>query len=112
MVFFGLGKLLHLAEKLGRGSLVEPGFFLKTEKTDGFQNAQGAQGVRVGSVFSRVKRYLNMGLGCQVVYFIRLNLLDNSDQVGGIGQITVMHDEPAVLLMRILIQMIYSVCVK
>jgi hypothetical protein len=53
-----------------------------------------------------------MGLGCQVVYFIRLNLLDDSDQVGGIGQIAVMHDEPAVRLMGILIQVIYTVGVE
>jgi hypothetical protein len=55
LCFFGLGKFLHLAEKLGRGCLVEPGFFLETEKTDGFQNAQGAQGVAL-AVYSAVSK--------------------------------------------------------
>ncbi len=53
-----------------------------------------------------------MALGSQVVYLIRLDLLDDPDQVGGIGQIAVVQDEVSVFGVRVLVEVIYSVCVK
>ena len=48
----------------------------------------------------------------QIVYLIGLGFLNDPDQVGGIGQITVMKDKSFVLFMRILIQMINPVGVE
>ena len=53
-----------------------------------------------------------MTLRGQVVDLVRLHLLDDADQAGGIGEIAVMQHEAAVLGMRILVEMIDAVRVE
>ena len=53
-----------------------------------------------------------MTLGCQVIDLIRLDLLDYPDQVSGICQVAVMQDEVPVFSMRVLVQMVYTVCIE
>ena len=47
-----------------------------------------------------------MRLGRQVVKLIRLGFLNDADQVGRVGQISVMQDEVALINMRILIEVV------
>lgn len=47
-----------------------------------------------------------MALRREVVDFVRLHILNNADEVRGIGQIAVVQDKPPIRLMRILIQVV------
>ena len=53
-----------------------------------------------------------MRLRAEVVDFVGLDLLDDPDQVGRVGQIAVVQNELAVVDMRILIQMVDAVGVE
>lgn len=64
------------------------------------------------SMFSCLKGYPDMALGSQVIYLIRPNLLNNTYKSGGIREVTLMKYKPSLLLMRILVQMIYSIRIK
>ena len=48
----------------------------------------------------------------EVINFVWLNLLDNSDQIGRVGQVAVMQFEFGIINMRVLIQVINPVGVK
>ena len=47
-----------------------------------------------------------MALRGQVVDFVRLYLLHNADQIGGVGQIAIVQNEAAIGRMRVLVQMV------
>ncbi len=47
-----------------------------------------------------------MALGGEIVDLVGLNLLDDADQVGRVGQVAVMHEEADVRLVRVLVEMI------
>ncbi len=49
-----------------------------------------------------------MALGSKIIDLIRLHLLNDTDKVGAIGQISVVKNKPWILLMGILIKMIDS----
>ncbi len=53
-----------------------------------------------------------MALGCEVVYLVRLGFLDDPDQVRGVGQVAVVHEEIHVPLVGIPVQMVYALCVE
>jgi hypothetical protein len=53
-----------------------------------------------------------MTLSSQIVYLIRLHLLDDTNQIGGIGQIPVMQDKPSVRIVWVLVKMINAVSVE
>ena len=50
--------------------------------------------------------------GCQVVYFIGLNLLNDFREIHGIGHISVMENQVSVFRKRILIKMVNSFGIK
>ena len=49
---------------------------------------------------------MHMALGGEVIDLVRLHFLHDADQVGGIGHVAVMQDEPGVFDMRILKQVV------
>ena len=53
-----------------------------------------------------------MALGAEVVTFIRLHVLDDSDQVGAVGEVAVVEHQPRVAFVRVLIQVINSTGVE
>ena len=53
-----------------------------------------------------------MRLGREIVDFIRLDLLDDADEVGRIGQVAVVEDQITIFNMRILIKMVDAVGIK
>ena len=99
--FISLGVLQVFAHHLGH-QLIE----------GGFQNAQRAEAIGVGGVFGRLKTHSDMALRCKIVYFVRLRLLDDTDEVSGIRQVVVMQDEIAVRDMRILVEVVNPVRVE
>ena len=100
------------AEHPRSGGLVEFGFVAQAEELDGFQYPQGSQGVGVGGVFRGIERDLDMALGSDVVYLIRLYFLDEADEVGGVGEISVVENEIPVFFMRVLVEMVHSFRIK
>ena len=53
-----------------------------------------------------------MALRRQIVDLLRLHLLHDAHQAGGVGEIPIVQDEPAILFVRILIEMIDAVGVE
>src|SRR5262252_4731875 len=49
-----------------------------------------------------------MALSREIVNFVRLVLLDQADQVGGICQVTIVHEKSRLVLMRINVEIIYA----
>ena len=47
-----------------------------------------------------------MALGAKITNLIRLNLLNNPDQVGAVGEIAVLQHQARVALVRILVEVI------
>ena len=47
-----------------------------------------------------------MALSTEVVDLIRLHLLDDSDQVGAVGELAIMEHQPRITFVRVLIQVI------
>ena len=102
----GLGGFLHLAVELGRGGLIESGFFLQIQNPDGLQQPEGSQGVGVGGVLRGLEGHHDVALGGQVVDLIRLHFLDDADQVGGIGEVPVVQPEAHLFLVRVGVQVV------
>ena len=110
--FFRLRCFLHFAEEFGCGSLVKPGLFFKTEDSHPFQDAQGAKGILIGSILRGLKGNRHMALGGEIVDLIRLDLLDDSDKVCGIGEIPVVENEISVRHMGALVQVVDAIRVE
>jgi DNA polymerase III subunit gamma/tau len=110
--FLGLGHLLDQAVKLRGGGLVKAGFFLQAQQADGFQESQGPEGIGVGGIFGGLEADLDVGLGAEIVDLIGLDLLDDANQVGAVGEVTVMQDKVAIINMGILIEMIHPLGVE
>ena len=53
-----------------------------------------------------------MALGREIVDFVRLHLLDDADEAARIRHVTVMQNEPAVFLVRVLVQMVDTVGIE
>jgi len=109
---FLLGNFLNFAEHFAGGGLVEAGFRFQAEDTQAFEQAQGAEGVAVGGVFGGFKRDLDVALRGEVVDFVGLDLLDDADQVGGVGEVAVVQVEAPVGFVRILVEVIDPLSVE
>jgi len=53
-----------------------------------------------------------MALGGEVIYLVRLRLLDDPNQVSGICQVAVVHEEIHVPLVRVPVQVVYALGVE
>lgn len=109
---FFLRDFLYQAIELGSGGLVEAGLFFQAKDTDGFEDAQGTDAVGVRGVFWRFEADSHVTHGSQVVDFVWLDLLDDANEVGGVGQVTVVQDEVFIVDVRILIQMVNTVGIE
>ena len=103
-----LRNFLHQTVQLRGGCLVETGFLLKAEEANRFQQTQRTHCVNVSGVFRRFEGDRNVAHRAQVVHFIRLHFLQNTGQVGSIGQVAVVQMEFRVRRMRILINVIHT----
>src|SRR5690606_482402 len=82
------------------GPVLESGFF------NGIEEAQRANGIDLGSIFRNFKRHLHMRLYTEVVDYIRANLFDQPVEVGGIGEVSKMQEQPPAVNIRIIGQVI------
>lgn len=89
-----LRDLLDLAEELAGGGLVEADVVLESDFPDGIEEAQGSDGVDVGCVFGDIEGDLDVALCSQVVDFVGFDFFKQSVEAGGIGEVSVMEDEP------------------
>ena len=90
-----LRHLLHLAEQLRGGCLVNLAFLLQTEDTYGLEEAQRAYRVGFGGVFRAVERHLDMALGGEVIDLVGLHFLDDAHERRRVGHVAIMQCEQA-----------------
>lgn len=104
--------LLHQAIQLRRAGLINTSFSGESQHPHGFKDAQGTQSITIGRIFRSLKTHGYMALSAQIINFIRLHLLNNSNQVCAICEIAIMKGQSLILLMRILIKMINAAGVE
>lgn len=92
--------------------MVKAGFLFQAQDANGFEDAQRAQAVGIGGVFRLFKADGDMALGGEVVDFVGLNLLNDADEAGAIGQVAMMEEEAYAFVVTILVEMIDAVCVE
>ena len=65
------------------------------------------------AVYSGVSNaHMNMALGSEIVDLVGVHLLNETDEICRIGQISIVHEEANVALMRIMIEMIHTACIE
>jgi hypothetical protein len=104
--------LLDQAVELGSGGLIDAGFIDHAQNAHRLQNPQGAEGIRIGGVFGLLEADGNVALRSEVVYLVRLRLLDDADKAGRVCQITMMQVEPHILFMPVPIEMVNSIGIE
>jgi len=109
---FFLRNFLHQAIKFAGARLVKAGFLLQAQNANGFQNAQRAYAVHIGGVFRAFKAHGHMAHGAQVVNFVGLGFLNDSNQVAGVAQVAVMQFEARVVNVRVLVDVVYALGVE
>ncbi|CAA7613533.1 Phytase family (modular protein) [Candidatus Terasakiella magnetica] len=92
--------------KLGGRSLIEPGGLFHLQDADGLKQAQSAKCVGIGGVFRGVETDLDVALGREVVDLGRLGFLHQSDKIGGVSHVAVMHEEGDTAFMGVVIEVI------
>ncbi len=107
-----LRHLLHQTEHLAGGGLVEAHAVLQPQDAHGLQQAQRSQGVAVGRVLRRLEAHLHVALRRQVVDLVRLRLLHDADEIGGVREVAVVHEEADTRLVWVLVQVIDAVGVE
>lgn len=63
-------------------------------------------------VLGSVERHPNVALGSQVVNLIRLNLAQELRQDSGIGEVPIVKQEPRVVKMGIMVEVIDPLCIE
>ena len=103
---FSLRRFLHEPVELTCAGLIDPCLLSKSKQSYCFQDAKCAKGIAVCCVFGCLKADCYVALGTKVVDLIRLNLLDDPDQVAAIGEVSVMQNQLWVLFVRVLIEVV------
>ena len=70
------------------------------------EQAQRAERVGVRGVLGGLEADLDVALRREIVDLVGLRLLDQADQVGGVGQVAVVQEETRVVLVRIDVEVI------
>lgn len=109
---FLLRDFLDQAVEFGGGSLVEAGFLFQAKEADGFEQAQGANGVDIGGVFRGFEADGHVRLGAEVVDLVRLHFLQDAGEVGGVGEIAVVELEAGVVDVRVFVDVIDALGVE
>ena len=65
-----------------------------------------ADGVGIGGVFGGLEAHLHVALGGEIVDLGRLDLLDDADQVGAVGEVAVVELEADVGLVQVAVEVI------
>ena len=98
--------LLHKAVQLTGAGLINPSLICQPKDPDSFQNTKCAESITVGRVLRCFETDRNMALCTKVVDLIRLNLLNDPNQIGAVGQIAVMQNQTRIRFMGILVKVV------
>ena len=109
---FALGNFLDQTIQLRRRCLVKPDVLLHAQDAHRFEDAEGPDAIGVCRVFGGVEADLDVAHRGEVVDLVGLHLLDDPDEVRGVGEIAVVQLEPDVGFVRILVQMVNPVRVE
>ena len=109
---FRLGDFLDQPVELGGGRLVEAGFLFEPEETDRFQQTQGADGIDVRGVFGGLEGDRHVGLGTQVVNFVRFNFAEDAGEVRAVREVAVVEAEARVLDVRVFVNVVDTLGVE
>ena len=86
--------------------MIEARLSAQPEQPDGLEQPQRAERVGVSRIFRGFERDLDMALCAEVINLIRLDFLNNPDEISGIRQIAVVEEKILVRIVRVLIEMI------
>jgi hypothetical protein len=101
-----LRRLARPAVQLRGRGLVEAHAPFHAEDAQRLEQAQGAERVGVRGVLGGLEAHLDMALRRQVVDLVRLRLLHQADQVGGVGQVAVVQEKARGVLVGVHIKVI------
>ena len=101
-----LGRHRGVSVQLRGRCLVEADLPGPVQDAQRLQQAQGAQRVGVRGVLRRLEAHLHVALGGEVVDLVRPDLLNQPDQVGRVGQVSVVQEEPPAGFMGVLVQVV------
>ena len=93
-----LRHLLHESEELRGRGLIDACLVLHTEDAYGLQQAEGTDGVGVGSVLGHVEADLDVALCGEVVDLVGLRQLDDADERAAVGHVAVVEVDGALAL--------------
>jgi hypothetical protein len=82
---------------------------------DGFQQVEGAEGVGLGGVNGDIEADADVGLGAEVVDFVRVDQFDNPAEGGAVGEVSEVELElrqTGVLGVRVDVEMVEAVGIE
>ena len=82
------------------------------QDADRLEQSERAERVGIGGVFRRLEAHLHMALRGEIVDLVGLDLLDEANEVGRVGQVAIMHEEAGIRLMRIDVEMVDALGVE
>src|SRR6516165_3143639 len=107
-----LWDLADITIEFGGGGLIEPRALFQAENTNGFEKAQWTKRISIGGVFRRLKTYLNMALGGEIVDLSWLGFLNDANEIRCIGHIAIVQHEPYIPFVRVLVEMINALGIE
>ena len=73
--------------------MVEADMLLEPARADSVEEAKRAEGIDIGSVLGHVERDFNMGLSAEIVNLRGLDLGEDVDEIGAVGEVAVVELE-------------------
>ena len=92
--------------------MIEAGLLGQAQEANCFKQPKGASSIRVGCIFRRLERDLNVALCGEIVDFVRLCFLNDPDEIRQIGHVPEMQEKARVLNMGILVEMLNTIGVE
>ncbi len=77
--------------------LIEPCLLLEAQNTDGLEQAERTESIRIRGVFGRFETHLHVTLCGEIVDLVRLRFLHETDEVRRVREIAVVEKEARVL---------------
>ena len=92
-----LGYLLNFTIHFRRRSLIISNLFNQTGLANRLKNTHGPQSSDVARIFRNIERYPNMALSTQIINLVRLQIIQQLDQLDCISEISVMEIQVGVI---------------
>jgi hypothetical protein len=97
---------LDLSIQFTGGSLVESDSLFHASRSNSIQHTKHTYTITVSSIFGHIEGYFDVTHGTQVVDFLRLDLGNDGDEIGGVAQVTVMQKELDSTIVTILVDVL------